>query len=471
MMVLGWAIRLLALDALPLFIDESVLVQWSRLVQRGHPFVIGSDSRYLTPWTTALFAPEYASVWSVRLVSLSWTMASWAILVALARRFGGRRAALWALSLAIFAPVLAWHERLALADHALSACLLLWLWLMVRAWELPRFKPALNVLAGLAFVLAFLAKSSALLLIPLPLCLAFILGRWPWRMRAQALVWHYGAIFALLLPFTAFLSWRGIDFLGRASHGAAENLLDFSRVAQQTTFFFESWLGYWPWWLSLFALVLVILAWRTNSRRVATLALASVAWIAAHIFVGDIVYFRYFLPAFFPLLMMMGLGLEVLARQSKPLAVLGLTAFMGFGALFIQQAIFNVEELPLPYLDRLQYLTADSSGMAIPPTSERWLRLAEPEARLLGLLPQCEALRLYLPVQERQRLTCPNLLSDSARPRDFGPLLAEADWLVMEQPYLLRLPDSWEREWQLVEIEYRPNQQSGLALYQRLTLP
>lgn len=253
MMFFGWAIRLLALDALPLFIDETVLVQWTTSVLRGDPLAFGSDGRYLTPWVTAFFVPQNASVWVVRLVSLLWVMISWATLVALARRFGGRRAALWSLSLVIFAPALSWHERLALADHALSALLLVWLWLMLRAWELPRFQPMLHALSGLAFVLAFLAKSSALLLLPLPLCLAVILGRWPWRMRWQGLIWHYGVILGLSLPFVAFLRWRGVDFLGRATQGTADSLLDFGRFAEQTAFFVEHWLSYLPWTLSLTA--------------------------------------------------------------------------------------------------------------------------------------------------------------------------------------------------------------------------
>ncbi|MCS6835666.1 MAG: glycosyltransferase family 39 protein [Anaerolineae bacterium] len=470
MMTLGWSIRFLALDVLPLFIDEAVLVGWSSSVLQGNPLAFGSEGRYLTPWVTALFTPQQASVWVIRAVSLLSTMVGWSTLVALTRRLGGRRAALWSLSLAIFFPVLAWHERIAVADNTLSVMILIWIWFLIRAWEAPNFKPVMHIEAGLIFILSFITKSSALLLTPLPICVAIILGRWPWRMRWQALAWHYSVVSALCLPFLIFLRWRGVDFLGRATYGMASDFFNFDRIIQQASFFVEHWLGYWHWWLSLIALVFVILAWHVDCRRVAVLSLASVAWIAAHLLIGDFLYFRYFLPAFFPFLGVVGLGLEVITRQSKLLAVISSTVLIGFGALFIQQAAFNLEDLPLPHLDRLQYLTADSSGMAVPSTAERWLRLAKPEARLLGLLPQCEALRLYLTVQDRQRLTCPNLLSDSARPRDFGLLLAEADWLVVEQPYPLRLPNAWEHNWELVAVEYRPGEKSGLALYRRLVV-
>jgi hypothetical protein len=54
-------VRLFRIEALPFFIDESILVGWSEQVRVGNPLTFGYDGRYLVPWLLAVFNPVEAS--------------------------------------------------------------------------------------------------------------------------------------------------------------------------------------------------------------------------------------------------------------------------------------------------------------------------------------------------------------------------------------------------------------------------
>lgn len=205
-----WATRLSALDALPLHNDEGLHLTRAVEVWNGHPFWEIRDGKIINHWAIALFQPQNAPVFTGRIATVFITMLGMAAGLALARRVAGATASLITAGLWISSHYLFFYERLAFSDAEAGALVVLACWAALRCVDSGRVTAAL--LTGAALASAVLFKFTAA---PFALSVLILLLFYPGtasrrsRLRALAIIAGIGVI-SLAVP-TLYLLRRGED--------------------------------------------------------------------------------------------------------------------------------------------------------------------------------------------------------------------------------------------------------------------
>lgn len=438
-LLLYFAVRLFNLDALPLFIDESNVIEWSIEVRQGSPIGFGYHSRYLLAWLLAIFDPIQAAWWIPRVVMLLFMMPSAAALVTIARRLSDTATAVLALLLVILTPMLHFHERLILADTALTGMLTVYVLSLLWLFDNSHFRYKTSIFAGFIFALSLLTKVSAILMLPLAIVGVVILPKqWSIGERIKALISHYGTILILWMPLQFLLWWRNIDYFGRATQGSASGgLLNIDRILENTTFILEGYTAYFGSYL-LIIILLSIIGLLIFRLRYALFFLSFIGGYsgALILFGGAPLYYRYWLislPIMLLIVAMIPLYFAEYLRRyfnnqhTRLLAsAIILLLWLALGIPFIYRAAFNPTNLPLPRLDRMQYIEVDSAGTQLPELA-KWLNETQ-QLPIVGAFPQCYTLNLYTQAE----IDCLNVISDNDRIQRINNHLKQYN-----QPFLL----------------------------------
>ncbi len=251
--------RLFQLDALPLFLDESIIVEWAIQVREGSPIGFGYHGKYLLPWVYSLLFTETGAYWSVRFVTLLFLMIGASAIIRLGKKLTSWLVGIVAVIVITFTPMLFFHDRLALTDTILHA--MLSLHVLTIFYALDRKTPNLRLtgLISLTFIIALLSKSTAVVLIPLPLiAVIFLTHNWQWRSRILHTSVIYGAIGLAWLPLHVLLAWRGMNYFGLAGQFSSEinndSLLD--KLIANSQVILEGFLSYFTW----FGLLAILIA-------------------------------------------------------------------------------------------------------------------------------------------------------------------------------------------------------------------
>jgi 4-amino-4-deoxy-L-arabinose transferase-like glycosyltransferase len=212
-------IRLLMAAYTPLVPDEAYYWEWSRRLAPGyfdHPPVIA----LLISAGTALFGPTPLGV---RFFSVLAGITSMLLVVDLAKRHGGARAALYAAVISGCVPLAAAGLVLAAPDAPMLFAFALGISAVDRALAAPLRSPeslAWWLLAGLAAGLGMASKYPAVLL-PLGVMLAFLLR--PSLRRQLRTPGPYVACLVALVPFLPVLVWNAMhgwaSFAFQLQHG------------------------------------------------------------------------------------------------------------------------------------------------------------------------------------------------------------------------------------------------------------
>lgn len=366
--ILFWAIRLQALDSLPLHNDEGLHLTRAVEVWNLHPFWEIRDGKIINHWVIALFYPQNAPVFVGRIATLLISLLGLAAGIALIRRLFGSSAAILAGLLWVASPYLFFYERMSFSDAEAGALAIAALWLAVRLADRLTLRRA--ILTGAALGLAALFKFTA---IPFAAAIAIIVlaSRAPFWQRLRALI-VIGVTVAVLfsLPI-AYLLLRGDDLFsialgwvsgGGMSTGLSENL---TRLWAQLTGF-----GTLLWTVALFVGVTLLLL--LNPKRGGFLLVIVGVPMLSILLLGRDVQPRHFVVALPGFLLLGGAGIGLaLDRWIKPLnlrqlATVGVAMLLIAGLLpFALTAYTAPEDLPLPPLMRTQYITEHSAGFGL----------------------------------------------------------------------------------------------------------
>ena len=226
------ALRLVLAGLVPLFPDETYYWEWSRRPAASyfdHPPAISA----VIAFGTALFGDTRIGVrFGATLLSLAGSLAA----IALARRFGGGRAALIAAAALAVMPMAAAGLLLATPDAPLLAAFAIGTWALVRAVEKePGSMGEIGwwCATGLALGAALLSKYTAVLL-PAGAALGFVLDP---RLRRRLLspgpwigVGLGLAAFSPVITWNAELGWPSFAF--QLDHGLGGSASDAGLVAR-----------------------------------------------------------------------------------------------------------------------------------------------------------------------------------------------------------------------------------------------
>jgi hypothetical protein len=391
------ASRLHNLDAMPLFIDESLYIDTAQQAREGH--FLGSaveNGRLLHVWYDAFLSPYPPAVgWVARAGMVIAGLLGPAAFYGLARTLISHRAGIIAMILWIASPYLLFYERMTLADTMLnitSIPLVLLAWYLVQH---PSQRAALGL--GLMLVVVLLAKVTGLVWLPLPLVAVLLAQNLSWRDRVRLAAISYGAFGVLWLPFLAVLRWKNYDYLSLRSHfvgevdsGLLERTWDNIQLAWNVDVTY----------LSLPLVVIAILGgivWLTVRPRSGLFALLVLGMIGGgSLMFGTFVNSRRILSHLPWVLLPAVVGAELLLRRKPrwtPVAYLGLGVWLLMVYYPFQRDAWQApQDLPLYVNDRGEYITDDSSGYGVTEIGHRLSTVAPPPT-VVGLIANCLTLR------------------------------------------------------------------------------
>ena len=155
--------RAFSLNALPIFLDEAVHLQWAeRLFNEGRILRPVGSGRLLAVAAYGLALPFEDRLWVARLIASMAGAATLVFTMLLSHRLFGARASVVAGTLYLLSPFALVYDRLALSDGFLSACVT---GLMLAVWTLAQRPDETRprMMAAAFIVLAVVSKVSALL--------------------------------------------------------------------------------------------------------------------------------------------------------------------------------------------------------------------------------------------------------------------------------------------------------------------
>jgi 4-amino-4-deoxy-L-arabinose transferase-like glycosyltransferase len=410
LLLMLWATRLPALDALPLHNDEGLHLRRALEVWNGHPFWDISDGKIINHWLIAAFYPQSAPVFAGRVATLFTSLAGLAAGYALAWRVAGLWGGLLAGALWLGSPYLFFFERLALSDAQAGSLVTLALWLALLVAHSGRWR----LRAGLALGAAALFKFTA---VPFALMLTLVvglLGRGTVRQRVASLLWMALAAALCFAPPLAYLALRGRDFFGVALGWLGGSAGDqpvisanLSRLAEQLTGF-----GTTAWALLLLVgLALLLVFGRRDGRA---LLLAALLPLAVMIALGREVLPRHYVAALPVLLALAGCGFGLLInwlaepRERWTLAGVAL-ALLAFSIIpFMRTAYHDPAALPLPAAVRTQYITDHSAGYGLREAVQALPVIIEPGVPIIASLFPDSCRRANFYAQPGFALVCVN---------------------------------------------------------------
>lgn len=441
LLLLYWYSRIHDLLSFPIFLDETVHIQWAKDIYDLHPFTGASNGKLFGLWWIALFGLEGDGIiFVIRAATILFQTITIAGLFSLGRYFGGRWGAFLASSFYILSPYALFYDRFALVDSYVAVFGIMTAWFSIRYTALGKRHDA--TLAGFMLVGAILAKASGVMLWVVPFLAYWLLGRLKWPQRIMGIVWTYVSLLLIWLSFDAVLQGRGYRYFSTATtlvgSGVDDSIL--MRV-WHNIISADGILTIDALYFSIPFMMLVLLCaifylfqnWRNSLFLLASMALPLGGLLAFATKLSPR-YFQFHVPFTF---LLAASAIFVLARYlhqrfKLALAVLPLLVLSIWGAIFAlpfhQQYFHDPTQLAIPRLDRLEYIQSDAAGFAVIDVAN-YLKETSEAARqsyyVLGLLPNCDALAIYNRSQDLITVDCPLLKLDRSTQPEIDAHIAE----------------------------------------------
>lgn len=353
--------RLPGLQALPLFNDEAVYLFRAQHFPAEFLSTVHDGKLIHELMLAALAHLPLDPLVSGRLLSVA---CGWLTVIGLwlsGRMVADQRAGILAGLLYICSPLAIVHDLLAIPDAMLTSVASFVLALSLRLNRLPNPTRWHAAGVGALVALAGLVKLAGVFLFALP-ALALLVRTMPHELQYRRWVMIRTALIVTLLALAAFAPF---NYGGAESHkvGALDLTLQVARVGQNL-YRIGEWITM---ALPLSALIIasIGLATSPNCHRHLLLFLSGGLFCLALAAIGSVLYPRYILPAWVPILFAAGLSLSQHRQQRQVLR--GIRAALTvitclWGAFFAFQYIRNPAYAPLTVPDRRQYIEKWTAG-------------------------------------------------------------------------------------------------------------
>lgn len=414
------ATRLHELLLLPLFLDEASHITRAQWVWGEAPLYLLETGKALAPYLTALFWPFTAAPFLGRFVVVMISLVGLAATVAVGKHLHSRQLGVLAGAAWIVTPQLFFYERMALVDTTLASMAMFTLWAALQALRGRAHGLRWAALCGLGLALTVLAKLTGVVYLVLPALIAVLWSPLPWRERLQRVIVAYAVAGILLAGPALYLIGGQIDPTGQSS-GLTSTDLDgaSSRFAENLSQALDAERVYYGDALLLILIIATVGALATAPRRTLVLVVLIALPLAAIFASANALWLRY-LSTVAPFgLLLLGLGLVQfttwLGRDAPHgymahgiiwLALAGWA--LTNGGPFIATAYRDPTALRLPAGDIREYIRWIPSGYGIRDAAS-YLANVERPITVLGTAVNCNAARLYLPLNATVTLRCPSL--------------------------------------------------------------
>jgi hypothetical protein len=374
--------RLWLVARFPYFLDEGILAQYAQFGQHDPDSRLISLSQGFRPglvWLTlAGMKLGLQPLTAIRVVAVLFAALGIVCGALVAERYVNRRAAVVFVGLALLTPFLFVYGALGLRDPVIMGVVVAGFLLELELARMPRL--VYGLLLGLTFALTIWTKESGkVAMFLLPLSLVYFPFRSPERVRL-GLAWLGNVALALFMAYAA--TWP-LDLTSSYEHLAeTQHTLGVTRSfaeirAHPLRYFGASWpaihgelTSYLTWPIVVVAVVGLVLGLRRRTRFTALVAVWAIAQILAAIWIARNAYARYLVPAVPFILLLAAIGVDELARLVGGGRRLAVAAVIGVlllvpALVFDAQASFDPSSAPYPPSDKVQFVTAYTSGFGI----------------------------------------------------------------------------------------------------------
>lgn len=375
--ILFLATRLINLDKFPIFTDEGIYIHWAKLAwhDASWRFVSLTDGRQpLQTWGTIPFLklfPDNALLGG-RLFAVTTGLGALSGLFILLYYLFGKSAAFIGSFLYIFTPYFLFYDRLALMDSGVNTAFIWILFFSILLIKNIRLDIAL--LFGITAGISLLAKSSAQLFLGLTaLAPILIIDKkiFSWLKKSLNYFILLGLVFIFafgiyniqrLSPYLHYVSLKNTTFIYTLSELIKNPLASFPFNLYSIPYYILMESGF---FLPIIGLIGWFLLLKNNIR----LGLYLTAWTLIPFFmicfVARVMYPRYII--FFATLFSIYLTYFIitLSQKKKPMILIVLMLFFFSVGFFDYTILFDYNRIPLPDIDRGQYISGGSSGLGI----------------------------------------------------------------------------------------------------------
>jgi Dolichyl-phosphate-mannose-protein mannosyltransferase len=412
--------RLINLTRLPVFIDEAVLIQYSRQAIGGNTLTAAMDGRWLPPMIMIPFRfLATNTLEGARLASAVVGLSALLACLLTGRMLFGERDALLAGLIYTIIPFALFYERMALADVYVAAFGAWCLYLSIALVESDR--PIMQALLCIVICAAILSKTSGVqvLAIPLLVCAVFVdSGR---RMAYLRRVLPAIVAAVLLFGFVMLSGYGSWQILEKRSFQVADLPSMLSLNLRRARVWFTILLT--P-ALALLGLAASLgwIAWciRRGPRGEVLLVTVWLALVLPYVLFGTFWYSRYLLLSVPPLALLVGRSIGVLgsklgqwvlhgAVRLRPVVLVCLLLVLLARPIGNDLTIIgDPKNSALPPVDTLQYVSGWPSGYGLPELAsflrQQAARAPINVARFSYADPAHQGLDVYLSASDRMRL-------------------------------------------------------------------
>jgi len=354
--------RLYRISTFPLFLDETIYIRWLSTIQSTNDWLLPLKEFGWEPlniWIAHLFNFIIKdSLLSLRLTAVFFGLLTLIFLFLFLRQFFKSQKILTILLPFIFSPLILLHDRLGLrGDSAVSFALILTLY----GISLRFFKKNENAsyLIALGIIIGLMIKTSAVILPVITFILYLIF-------RPKLKKHDFFSLALIFTPFIFFYLTSTLDLV-IAKSSVFANTTNIFIQAKNNFLQIIPWIYHYLTWPLVFTFIIGLFAgYKNHKKPFILLGVSLVAYLAFIILTAKMLFPRYILLSFIPILIFSGIGLEklnsLLPKILKPL----LLVFLIPGIIISHQSITNINKANLPEIDRWQYVTGWPAGSILP---------------------------------------------------------------------------------------------------------
>jgi len=375
--ILFFATRLINLDKLPIFTDEGIYIHWAKVAWHDPAwrFISLTDGRQpLQTWGTIPFLklfPDNALLGG-RLFAVGTGFFALTGLFSMMFYLFGKKAAYIASFLYIFTPYFLFYDRLALMDSGINAFVIWILFLSILMVKNLTLDVAL--IFGITSGVAMLAKSSAQFFMGLSALAPILLNKEKFSNLSKKAVNYFvlffiGASIAVVIYNIQRLS-PFFHYIGEKNHTFIYTIPELIKQPFKSVWFNFYSIPYYILMESAFFIVIVgLVGWFTLLKNNVRLGLYLSAWTlipyVIFCFVAKVMYPRYII--FFAMLFSIYFTYYLIhiTKKSQKIASVLMVLFFLSVTYFDYTILFDYKNIPLPDIDRGQYITGGSSGYGI----------------------------------------------------------------------------------------------------------
>jgi 4-amino-4-deoxy-L-arabinose transferase-like glycosyltransferase len=377
LLVLFFATRLINLDKFPIFTDEGIYIHWAKLAwhDASWRFVSLTDGRQpLQTWGTIPFLKLFPNnaLLGGRLFAVTTGLGAMMGLFTLLYYLFGKKAAFIGSFIYIFTPYFLFYDRLALMDSGVNTA---FIWILFFSIILIKnLRLDIAILFGITAGISLLAKSSSQLFLGLSAIAPILIIdkkilSWLRKSLNYIILLGLVVVFAFgiynvqrLSPYINYISSKNTTFIYTLSELIKNPMASFPFNLYSIPYYILMESGF---FLPIIGLIGWLMLIKNNWRLGLYLTFWTIFPFIIICFVARVMYPRYII--FFATLFTIYLTYltVLLAQKKKSMIVIVLSLFFLSVSYFNYTILFDYKNIPLPEIDRGQYITGGSNGYGI----------------------------------------------------------------------------------------------------------